>query len=125
MFLVTFTASDVFKQLESTSLNHFQHWDVHHVSVYFRIGDMRCVRNVQYLSKAPSLEGIELHFQIRDKSPGLSSLQDGQYTCLNRRSFVHSRIFGVLYSLLTAHAIPSNGSASPNFGSIATTSLDT
>lgn len=51
MVLVTSTACNVSKQLESSCLNHLWYSEVHRASVYFLAGDMHCIAgNAQYFS---------------------------------------------------------------------------
>lgn len=50
---------------------------MHHALVYFHVGDLHCVRKVQYLSEKLLLEVIELC--LLGELPGLDSLlEDGQ-----------------------------------------------
>lgn len=61
--------------------------------VYFRVGDMRCVWNAQYLPKTPLLEDNDLLLQSLGEYPGLGSITEGWAVsyALNRWSSLPAR----------------------------------
>lgn len=56
--------------------NHFQHWDLHRATVYFPVGDMCCIGNMQYLPEVPLLEGIDRHLQVLGRHPDLCFIEE-------------------------------------------------
>lgn len=112
--LYTFGAGNVSAQQKPPCLNHLQHWNVLRVVVYFRVGDMRCIRNAQYFLKATPLPGTRLRFQVFSKRSGLFSTQEhAQNIWLKHAEFRVQPNVILPYSLLKAaqcaHAIPGDG----------------